>query len=123
MRKRRSFIVAAAAGGLMVAVGCVSLTATDQPGVTRANFNRVREGMSRGDVEAIFGRPCDTVRITDASSSLWIGRPENDLDWSGCTGNAEVNFGADGRVRCAVWNWTTDMGSFFQKSLRRLFPE
>lgn len=29
------------------------------PGVTKANFDRIEDGMTRADVEAIFGRPSD----------------------------------------------------------------
>jgi hypothetical protein len=41
-------------GGVAVAIPTLQLPG---PGVTKANFDRVEEGMDKEDVEAIFGRP------------------------------------------------------------------
>jgi hypothetical protein len=46
-----------------------------KPGVTLANFRRLREGMSEQEVEAILGRPRDGYdRMTDNHFSSWTGK-------------------------------------------------
>jgi hypothetical protein len=61
MTRKRCLIVA----GLLVALICAGSTVTllipsmpsNQPGVTKANFDRIEEGMTLQEVEQIFGRP------------------------------------------------------------------
>jgi hypothetical protein len=55
--RKRSFIVAALFAAL-VSVGFVAaLLLSDGPGVTKANFDRIEEGMTLQEVEQILGRP------------------------------------------------------------------
>jgi hypothetical protein len=54
-RKRRYLIVAGIlAGCVCAALGVVAML-PPQPGVTKANFDRVEEGMTLAEVEAILG--------------------------------------------------------------------
>ena len=39
-----------------------------RPGVTESAFNRIQEGMTRAEVEGIFGRPCDKVWVSERRS-------------------------------------------------------
>src|SRR5262249_26087241 len=64
-----------------LAVACASalaglpaplLAARQEPGVTLANFLRVRDGMTEGQVEALFGRPRDTfIGSSHSRISVW----------------------------------------------------
>ena len=117
--RRPKLLLALAGLGVAVAVGVVVLW--PQPGdrITRENFDRIREGMSRAEVEAIFGgRPGDyrTVRTeneyyeprsdpenpTHAADRLYtrtvmLSRDGLRGDWLGNEGLAHVFF-ESGRV-------------------------
>jgi len=55
-RKRRYLIVAGIlAGCVCAALGVVAML-PPQPGVTKANFDRIEIGMTKSEVEQIFGR-------------------------------------------------------------------
>jgi hypothetical protein len=91
MRKRK--LIAAAVGlAVLVAAGAFVLwPRTDR--ITRENFDRIKEGMSRAEVEAILGPPGDyrtgpvvyftptdrdvmdepSVPFEDPDSALWLG--------------------------------------------------
>jgi hypothetical protein len=54
VRRRRLLLVALVAAGLAAAFFWLQLP---RPGVTRANFERLEEGMTLEEVETILGRP------------------------------------------------------------------
>lgn len=63
MRKRRLLAVA----GVLSVVAWLALLVLAlkpaDPGVTKANFDRIKVGMSRAEVEEIFGRPADATHL------------------------------------------------------------
>ena len=60
MTKRRWLAVA----GVLGVAACMTLLVLALmpagPGVTKANFDRIKAGMNRAEVEELFGRPADT---------------------------------------------------------------
>ena len=56
MTRKRLFVIA----GIFVSVVCIVLATLamlpSRPGVTKANFDRIEKGMTRPEVESIFGR-------------------------------------------------------------------
>jgi hypothetical protein len=46
---------------------------TPTPGVSLANFHRLRFGMSPRDVEALLGEPCRVAEHREGSIRLWRG--------------------------------------------------
>jgi hypothetical protein len=59
MRKR--LILATVAVAVIACIVLAALaTLPPRSGVTKANFDRIKAGMSRAEVEELFGRPADT---------------------------------------------------------------
>lgn len=55
MTKKRLLLFASLPLSLAVAIGVLAML-PPRPGVTKANFDRIQEGMSRAEVEEIFGQ-------------------------------------------------------------------
>ena len=71
--RRRKLLVALAGLAVVVAAGMVMVWPRPER-ITRENFDRIREGMSRAEVEAILGPPRDyRTRIGETD----YGRTEN----------------------------------------------
>src|SRR5262245_44081228 len=101
MRKRRAlWVCVAAALGLGFVAGLAVLVACRPGGVRRASVERIKEGMTEGEVEAIFGGSAD--RVPTVALSLDVpGRPVRcQKTWSGRDGVAVVAFDPEGTV---VW--------------------
>ncbi len=91
MTRRTWLILSAMALMSLVGVGIYWATPT-KPGVTRANFLRLHEGMSEAQVEAILGRKADEVMgVTNGRVAFWSG-PEGHIDISFSYGACEGNF-------------------------------
>jgi hypothetical protein len=77
MRKRKPLV--ALAGLAAVAAGAVVLWPRSGDRITRENFDRIREGMSRAEVEAIFGGPPGDYRTVRTENEYYEPRsdPEN----------------------------------------------
>jgi len=83
--RRRTLLVALAGLAVVVAVGVVVLWPRADR-ITRENFERIREGMSRAEVEAILGPPGD----------YRTGHGETGFDGSEVTGwTPDPRFGLD----------------------------
>src|SRR4051794_959890 len=76
MRKR--LLLSAAA---LVAIACVVLLVLamlpPRPGVTKANFDRIEIGMTRSEVEIIFGEPSEAT----SSTTPLGGKTTTSDDW------------------------------------------
>ena len=55
MTKKRLLLIAFLPLTIAVTLGVLAML-PPSPGVTKANFDRIQEGMTLGEVEAIFGR-------------------------------------------------------------------
>ena len=69
-------------GGSLVLSGCVWHS--------RANYEKVREGMTREQVEAILGKP-------------W-GHDDNEAKYFGFDGDFEIEYDDQGRVKDKDWD-------------------
>jgi hypothetical protein len=91
---------------LTVVAGAIILTLLPvRPGVTKANFDRLAMGMSRNEVEAVFGRPCDDSHCHSA--------------WNSDDGQAHIHFNEHGQIERKLW-FEAEF-SLYQK-LQRRFP-
>lgn len=75
------------------------------PGVTKANFDRIEVGMTRAEVEAIFGGPPGAINTPRLC--LW-----GDGDDSA---SATIDFDEAGRVAWMGWNQLDDRSSLRRK--------
>lgn len=74
MTKRRLVWVIVAVCLALAVVLAGALVVRPHPVVNRANFERVNEGMTRAEVEAILGRlPGDDAPAPDAAVCSWMG--------------------------------------------------
>ena len=101
MTRRRVFVIA----GILVSVACIVLVTLamlpPRPGVTKANFDRIEEGMNAATVKEILGKE---PALTDGWESMrrsgtvmvWVGDDggvsmvfyddaATDIRWSGST--------------------------------------
>ncbi len=77
----------------------------NRTGVCKASFDRVELGMTREDVEAIFGRPPDEfvrIPVGNGKPPLEILEP-GVMGWSSHNGMAIVRFNEAGRVDLFTW--------------------
>ena len=63
MTKRRWLAVAGVLGIVASMTLLVLVLKPAGPGVTKANFDRIKAGMNRAEVEQLFGRPADTSHL------------------------------------------------------------
>jgi hypothetical protein len=94
MKKRDLKLAALAAVSVFAAIGVIAML-PPSPGITKANYDRVEMGMTRGDVEAIFGEPDSRLLAISPDGSRRI-----DL-WKADNGAMAVIHFLDGRVT----NW------------------
>jgi hypothetical protein len=106
--QRRKLLVALAVSAVVVAVGLFVLwPRTDR--ITRENYERIKEGMSRAEVESLLGAPGDyrtgPVGYQTAEYKAAVGRPPSislrgtkPALWLGDHALVEVAFGQDGRA-------------------------
>jgi hypothetical protein len=89
----------ALAVGLAVLAGALVLWPRPDR-ITRENFDRIRKGMSRAEVEAILGPPGDyrTILTEGANRVYFKNRPMASYEkvWKGNAGNVVVLIGFDG---------------------------
>jgi hypothetical protein len=87
-----------------------------RPGITKENFDRIEEGMTRAEVEAIFGGPANRA-------NPWPNLANNPNEWEDETSGASaiINFDENNRVSSKQW-WPDgpDERTVWQKMLDRL---
>jgi hypothetical protein len=93
-RKNRCILVA----GLLAVGVCLTLAVLvllpPRPGVTKANYDRIEEGMSLAEINAILGRPPDMVE--GGAEEMWHG-------WIGEDGFVHVVFAGDSTFVRKEW--------------------
>src|SRR5262245_42424743 len=71
-RNRRLWLLGAAGGGGLVALTVLWLALPPRPGITPANYQRIGEGMSLPEVQALLGGPPGNYsQIPDKEAGLW----------------------------------------------------
>ena len=104
MTKKRMALLAVLPFTVAVIIGVLAML-PPRPGITKANFDRIQDGMTLAEVERIFGprtRDRDPVHI-------WIADDESSF--------AVVGF-ADGAVDSKIWE---DSEETFPDKIRRWF--
>jgi hypothetical protein len=108
MKKKRLLLTAGLLVMLASAGFVIMLAVQDSPGVTKANLDRIEEGMTRKEVEAIFGcQGAQTRPYRRGSVIKWLAEDG---------GSATVDFDLDGFVRGTDW---TDANETILQKLRR----
>jgi outer membrane protein assembly factor BamE (lipoprotein component of BamABCDE complex) len=98
MKTLKQWLLAAAWLVLLTISGLclIGLLTPNPPGVTRANFKRVQNGMTEQQVEAIFGFPGSDSEPQDGKKTrVWIEQKERRY-------GAWVTFDSNGKVAKAV---------------------
>jgi hypothetical protein len=95
---RKSAVILAV--GLALAGAVLALAWPLPSRVTRANFDRIKEGMSRADVEALLGPPGDyTTAPTSFDRMEGVWRPgSKEAKWEGDECMVVVDFDASGHA-------------------------
>ena len=119
MKKRRLLLGVGVLAVLGMA-GMVVWESQPRPGITRANYERIREGMTLVEVEAILGRPGDgfggdgdTPRVR-----FWQGDHVKVTVWFDTDGCVEAGWCGTGEEE---WEPLTEDEGFLDR-LRRLLP-
>jgi hypothetical protein len=106
--RRRTLLVALAGLAVVVAAGVVTLRAMSDPAarITVKNYNRIREGMSRAEVEGIIGPPGDyTTHPTYGyvGSGPWEPQPGEE-SWLADEAVIKVQFDGTSKVVRALFS-------------------
>ena len=119
MTKKRLLLLAILPLAIAVMFGVLAML-PPSPGVTKANFDRIEDGMTAAEVERIFGRKADAIRLQDFPDDdpneirelpLHTWRKDDGI----CT---EVGFTGDGVVWYTYWHDPNE--TIFAKLCRRL---
>ena len=119
MKKRLLAITAI----LTAVVGAIVLTLallSPRPAVTKANFDRLENGMSVKVVESIFGGPCSEwiIPIEATQEVVMISEPRYQA-WQGARGFASIQFNENGRIVRKTW---IDFEFSLYQKLQRWLP-
>jgi hypothetical protein len=98
--RRRTLLVVLSGLAAVVAAGVVVLWPRPPSRVTQENFGRIREGMSRAEVEAILG-PAGDYRTGPSTyhPDLLPFWDYKSVKWEGNAGAISVGFDESGRTR------------------------
>jgi hypothetical protein len=96
--RRRKLLVVLAGLAVVVVVGVVILWPRSSSPITQENFDRIRDGMSRAEVEAILGPPCDY----STGPLVWVNRPNPSPSGVGFNPITVIGSG-DNRVELVEW--------------------
>ena len=110
MTKKRLLLFA----GFLAACVCLPLgvvaTLPPGPGVTKVTYDRIEKGMTRNDVNAVFGTP-----------NFREGVANSTITWWGNDGYVEIKFDFDERVIRKSWLDISRNETTLQK-LNRILP-
>jgi hypothetical protein len=127
--RRRTLLVALAGLAVVGAAGVVVLWPRPSSRITRENYERIRAGMSRAEIESILGPPGDYSGVHVAYTLHWRGDRMPD-EWVGDDGVIAVCYSQS--VACDVQFVPVEkvdfglLGNYFwraKRQWRRWFPE
>jgi hypothetical protein len=90
-KKKRLLLIASLPLTIALTLGVLAML-PPSPGVTRANFDRIQEGMTTAEVEEIFGQK--GVPLWSPRALLWASDDGSEVD---------VDFGVVGCVQTKIW--------------------
>jgi hypothetical protein len=111
--RRRRLLLGVLGAVALVACGLFAWLLLPRPGVTRANYERIQEGMTLPEVEGILGGlPGNYSRFPDNEASLWA------LDWADPELSLHYFRGREAWVgdELAVAVWFNDQGRVRRKA-------
>lgn len=118
MKKKRLLLLASLPLAIAFTLGVLAMLPPN-PGVTKNNFDRIQEGMTRAEVEAILGKP--VLRFDNAfSTGTAIFRSNH---WRGDDGaEASISFLSENLMEDKVTQktWTPSKETVFDKLCRWL---
>ena len=91
MTRKRLLLIASLPLAIAVTLGVLALL-PPSPGVNKANFDRIEKGMTRAEVEAIFGGPSESKTYTTVGEITTITDVWGQIEQGKCVGLANVNF-------------------------------
>jgi hypothetical protein len=89
--KKRLLLIASVPLAIVVTLGVLAML-PHGPGVTKANFDRIETGMTRTEVEEIFGGPSESKTYTTVGEITTITDVWGQIEQGKCVGLANVNF-------------------------------
>jgi outer membrane protein assembly factor BamE (lipoprotein component of BamABCDE complex) len=123
MKRKVAAVAAAILAGCLCVALAVLLTRGSRPAVTKAHFDRITVGMSKAEVQEIFGRPASS---TSAGGRTWPQiqgiqgvRTSDGVThevWGGEDGAAIIGF--DERDRTVHTHWTDSPAGVVTTTLR-----
>ena len=115
MNKKR-LIVAAGMLAVIVCAGYAALAmVSPQPGVTKANFNRIHKGQAKADVEELLGGPAKDQRSIEGSGAVRVVARWGLFDDGHLI---TVEFDAEDKVVAKDWLAFVEMDASFFQQLR-----
>jgi hypothetical protein len=123
--KKKWWIIATAliAGCIGLVLGVLALL-PPRPGVTKENFDRIEEGMSRAKVEEVFGGPPKKFHAPIDKAVSYLMRDvewQSAEEWESESGDAAfILFDENGRVERSLWDGWPDDRTVLEKLLDRM---
>jgi hypothetical protein len=121
--RRRKVLVALAGLAVVVAVGVVVMWPRRRE-PTGENFERIRQGMTRAEVEAIVGPPGNFTtgplywhRTLKVDEESWPTRADRNWCWIPDDGTGYVDFDSEGLVKCSGFEGTLRQEQSFSENL------
>jgi hypothetical protein len=120
-RKRRLFLLGSPLALALLSISVLLWLDSQRPGVTRANFERLQEGMTKAQVEALLNGPPQHITPSGKNYSrlqngtLLIGQTKE--VWGGEQGAAIVVFDEQGGLLYKDWH---DSPESFLDRIRRM---
>lgn len=125
MRRRRLHRVAVV---ILIVIWIVVGTATHRlltrlhaAGITKSNFERIKQGMSKAEVDSLFagppraeaGKPLNAIGMTTCGS--FSMRPTRQYSWVGANGSADIRFTDSEEVIGGMWLSNADNASVLEE--------
>jgi hypothetical protein len=106
MTKKRLILVVALPFAAIAMTVAVLAILPPRPGVTKANFDRIQEGMTRAEVEEIFGGPSSedvVISTKDGKMIITFDQPRV-KGWGADDGLAVIEFDEKGKTKEKSWS-------------------